>query len=136
MEKKGFTLVELIAVIAVLGILLVLAIPNILSARDSAMRGLDKEEKRNIKEAGKMLGIDLDDYMTDVYNCKDASWMAGKCEKKDSSWTKATASIKDLRDYGYFTDDSKQCEGTITIEKSTGKNVTYNVTLNDDVKCL
>lgn len=131
-DKKGFTLIELIAVIVILALLLVIAVPSILNARNNAIRGLDKEQKRNIEEAGKMLGIDLDDYMTEVYNCK-ASWPS-ECNKNDEGkWTSVRVSIEELKTKGYFTDEANKCSGNILVQK--GNYNMYNITLEEDVKC-
>lgn len=48
MKKKGFTLVELLAVIAILAILVVIALPNVLSMFNSAKKDLFLTEARNL----------------------------------------------------------------------------------------
>lgn len=132
-EKKGFTLVELIAVISILAILLIIAVPTIITARNNALKGLDKEQRRNIQEAGKMLGVDLDDYLTDVYNCS-ASWIS-TCNKDDKGkWTSVEVTIEDLKTHNYFTDEANQCSGTIIVNRK-GVDNTYKVDLESSVKC-
>ena len=49
--KKGFTLVELLAVIAILAILIIIALPNILKMFNEAQMKLFLQEARNINKA-------------------------------------------------------------------------------------
>ena len=54
MNKKGFTLVELLAVIAILAILVIIALPNVLSMFNSAKKDMFLTEAKNIyKEVSK-----------------------------------------------------------------------------------
>ena len=56
--KKGFTLVELLGVIAIIAIVMIIAIPNYLSSKNTAVSALNDIEKRNITEAIKMYKLD------------------------------------------------------------------------------
>lgn len=131
MKKDGFTLVELLAVIVIISILLIIVIPSVYIVRQKAIKGLSDEEEKNIKEAGELLGIDLDDYMTDVYNCKAGSWVALKCTKSNDKWVEAKVSVEDLVDHGYFRDEKGHCTGELTVTKGE---ISYTVTLNN-VNC-
>ncbi len=51
MNKKGFTLVELIAVIALLGVLVILAMPNLISLRNNVTNGSLKSKLQTIHSA-------------------------------------------------------------------------------------
>lgn len=121
MKNKGFTLVELIAVIGILALLLMIAIPTILNARDNSLKALSEKEKRNIVDAGKTLAVDLDDYKSDVYNCQEGSWIESFCQKDDITehWTKLTLTLDDLINNEYFEDTKSHLDSTmeITIER-------------------
>lgn len=142
MKRHGFTLMELLAVIIILSLLLIIAVPMVLKARDKALSGLSKEQERNLKYAGEMLGIDLDDYMSKVYNCKSGSWLdsESKCTKVDvkendkviKKWVEVTVTMDELKGHGYFDDVQSHCKGTITITKQAQTG--YKVDLSS-VKC-
>ena len=48
MNKKGFTLVELLAVIAILALLVIIALPNVLSMFNNAKKDLFLTEAKNV----------------------------------------------------------------------------------------
>ena len=52
MKKKGFTLVELLAVIAILAILVIIALPNVLSMYNEARKNTFVTEVRDYFKAG------------------------------------------------------------------------------------
>lgn len=52
-EKKGFTLVELLAVIVILAVLVLLAVPSVLKMMDGAKTNAFKIEGENIAKAAK-----------------------------------------------------------------------------------
>lgn len=148
-RKKGFTLVELLAVIVILAAIMVIAIPAVLEAKERAMGALSKEQMKNLQDAGKLLGVDLDDYATDIYDCKDGSWIrtssGAKCERTSEGWIEVTIDIQTLVEHGYFKSDTptleehgylkidnNHCIGSITIDRT---NTGYKVT-NNDVKCV
>ncbi len=115
MKRRGFTLVELLAVIAVLALLLILAVPMVMKARDNTIRGLNESQKKNIRYAGEMVGIDLDDYASGIYNCQEGSWIESKCTMANNSWTEVAVSLDDLKAQGYFEDYEGHCSGTVKI---------------------
>ena len=117
MKTRGFTLIELLAVITVLALLLTLAVPSILNAQKNAQTGLNTTQKKNVKLAGETVGIDVDDYMSDIYNC--SGWIASKCTKDDTGkWSSITLSMEDLTAHEYFEDQNNHCSGNIIISKN------------------
>ena len=59
-NKKGFTLVEVLAVISILGVVMVLALPSLLSVFQQSKKILSDYEKKSIQDAGIMYITDLD----------------------------------------------------------------------------
>ncbi len=135
MKKNGFTLVELLAVIVIIGVIMSLSVTLILKEKGITEKALSNEQVKGIKEAGKLLGVDLDDYYSEVYNCSDTSWVKTTsgvtCTLNGDVWKEVTLSVNDLKTHGYFQDDASHCSGNVKIIKTdTG----YNVSL-DNVKC-
>lgn len=139
MKKKGFTLIELIAVIGILALLLLIAIPTVLNTRDNALKALSEKEKRNIVDAGKTLAVDLDDYKSEIYNCKTGTWVESGCQKDDNNhWTSVTLTLQNLIENDYFEDTKKHQNGgmeiTITRNYDTNNDVDYKVILNENAE--
>ena len=133
MKKNGFTLVELLAVICILGIIMTIAAVSIFGSQSTALNKLSEEEQKNIKDAGKLIGIDLDDYTSEIYNCKTGSWIAASCTKDNTTkeWTSVKVTVENLVVNRYFTDTEGHCSGTITVTKSGSG---YDVDI-DSVSC-
>lgn len=64
--SKGFTLIELMIVIAIIGILAAIAIPNFMSARDKAKRSGAKQTLGALRLAMDMYLTDYDSYPTSL----------------------------------------------------------------------
>ncbi|MEF2690303.1 MAG: type II secretion system protein, partial [Bacilli bacterium] len=72
-KKKGFTLVELLAVIVILAVILVIAVPQIMSVIESARKGSIESTAKLIAEGAereytnrKILGKDTNVLCSDV----------------------------------------------------------------------
>ncbi len=60
--RQGFSLIELIVVIAITGVLLAVALPNLLSARERARDSKRKDEMQQLKNALRMYYTDFQRY--------------------------------------------------------------------------
>ncbi len=70
-KKKGFTLVELLAVIVILAVLVLLAVPSVLKMMDGAKENAFKIEGENIAKAAKAA------YADDLLNSDTTRSVAG-----------------------------------------------------------
>jgi len=84
MNKKGFTLVEIMIVVAIIGLLAAIAIPNFIKARETSQKNACIENLRQIDSAKQQWAIeekktstdtpvaaDLDDYIKGGYSTLD-----------------------------------------------------------------
>ena len=60
MKKNGFTLVEVLAVISILGVIIVLTLPSLLDLFQKSKHIMNDYEKGNIIDASKLYVEDLD----------------------------------------------------------------------------
>lgn len=60
MKNKGFTLVELLAVISVIGVVAILLVPMLLQTFTNSKKMLDNYSLEGVEDAGKMYVTDLD----------------------------------------------------------------------------
>ena len=97
-KKKGFTLVELLAVIVILAVILVIAVPQIMSVIESARKGSIESTAKLIAEGAereytnrKILGKDTNIECSEVANLNDKDYES--CSITFDSTGKATVSI-------------------------------------------
>ena len=88
MNKKGFTLVEALLVLAVIGVLLLTLIPSIITITNKNKQKACENTKKNIISAAKMF-VTENKYDFD-FDCDDNS---------------DELSVADLQDYGYLKDN-------------------------------
>ena len=62
LDRKGFTLVEIMIVIVIIGILAAIAVPNFISTRDTAHQEACRANLRQLKSAIQMYRIDNGSY--------------------------------------------------------------------------
>lgn len=125
-NKKGFTLTELIGVITILGLLMILLMPNIMSSGETSRKTLRASKINTLEAAGREYGNDR----INTYQ---------KCVGKlDSDQLKETGCILDIGKLiveGYIEEDQeKKVIDPTTNEPLTGKLLfcydTANVTVN------
>ena len=62
LKQRGFTLIEIMVVVVILGILAALVVPNIMERPDHARRAAAKQDVRTLVNALKMYRLDNADY--------------------------------------------------------------------------
>ena len=121
MNKKGITLVELLAVLVLLSIIAVIAVPLTLNLIKDSKNDADTINKSNIKEAAELYVADKIGYEID-FNINPTT----------------TITLKQLLDGGYISGDIKDQlsnknynldTSTIIVTKENN-NYTYTVNLN------
>lgn len=122
MKNKGFTLVELLAVILILSLIMTITVVNVAKSRENALDAISEQEKKNLKEAARMVALNLDDLQDDL-KCT-AGWIT--CDN-NAKWTEAEFTINALREHGYLQDDDNHCTGSLSVTKADGE---YTVELN------
>lgn len=112
MNKKAFTLIELLAVIIVLGLILAIAIPSVFKAISQSKLDVYKTKEHQLKKAG-------EDYV--LYNNTTLPTTLGSSiniNLIDLVSGKFVNPIKDL-------DDDSNCTGYVNITKTNTENYTY-----------
>jgi type IV pilus assembly protein PilA len=93
-NKKGFTLIELIVVLAVLGIIAAIAVPNFTGVKDSAKRKADELSVKTINKAIQLYIAETDD--EDLSELKNGNEAATKSVEN---------MVKALQSKDYLEDD-------------------------------
>ncbi len=116
MNKKGFTLVEVLAVLVILSLLLILTIPSIRDALTNGKNKINEINKKQIEDAAKII-VDEVIYcnMTDI--AKDAL----KDETSDEiscsiAKTKLINGVNIDLKHLELDDKSSKCSGTINVK--------------------
>ena len=123
-KKKGFTLVELLAVIVILAVILVIAVPQIMSVIESARKGSIESTAKLIAEGAereytnrKILGKDTNVLCSDVSSMNSNDY--GTCVITFDNAGKATVSITGKGKFEGYT-----CRGNSTNMECTKKDTT------------
>jgi len=107
MKKNGFTLVELLAVIVVLGIVMVLATTTVLPLMSQSREKAFRTEANGVLQAAETV--------RDLYTLGELTMPTNSCELG----TKMCFTIDDLIDSGYYKGDKDTYDGTLTIDLSS-----------------
>lgn len=84
-EKKGFTLMEMLIVVAIIAILVAIAIPVFTAQLDKAKQAADSANYRSAKAAATV------DYLDSQYNDGGSYDIAGKYFSTNGEWVTAKA---------------------------------------------
>ncbi len=88
MKNKGFTLVEVLAVISIIGVLMVVFVPSLLSPFYKAKNKISDMERNQIIDAGKLYLVDLDNSVIPyVYEEEEDIEINGKTYHKGDEMT-------------------------------------------------
>jgi len=106
-KKKGFTLVELLAVIVILAVLVLLAVPSVLKMMNGAKENAFEIEAENIIDGAKLKYSDdlLDNTLPATVTVTIGSSVTGYCYD-----------IYDLGDYVDKTFDATKASGSVLID--------------------
>ena len=85
-SKKGFTLIEMLIVVGIIGILVAVSIPMVNSSLEKARVATDLANERSTKSAALVI------YMTGDIKSSDAGKVAGEASAKDISVTVTSGS--------------------------------------------
>lgn len=121
-NKKGFTLVELLAVIVVLAIIILIAMPSVMSAMDKARKN------SLVTEASEIVKIAQTAYADDMMNAKVPANANGYCY-----------SLKYLIDKGYMdknlggTGEAATEFGSVLLKVDENSVATYDIWLTNKI---
>ena len=125
-NSRGFTLVEIIAVLVLISLLMIFAIPAITGVLSSSRNTIDGLNKKNLTEAGKM-------FAEDIYLCRgevpeevkaatgSVPVTCSELRDKLSSSTGISITVEKLKLGEYFTDNANNCSGTLIIKEINDK---------------
>lgn len=74
MKKNGFTLVELLAVIAILSVVVAIATTSVIAVRNSSFERLLENKKKDLEKVAILYGQDHQDMLTESCNIDDVSY--------------------------------------------------------------
>lgn len=125
-KKKGFTLIELIIVLAVMAIIALIAIPNFSAVRENSKIKADKQSCATIERTVLMLVSDETIKGDGSITYKPGDATVTGIEKGDTS---------DTRDVDVIIEEAlaevKAPQGKVGTEKDAAKATTYEITIKD-----
>ena len=119
MSRKGFTIIELLVVVAIIGLLVAILLPAIGKARESAQTTQSMSNLRNIGSAAAVYGVDFqdrqwsaipEDYGRFQANC--TQWANARCAGQLTlGFTPNPSKPTDNMPQGFFIPQSTACTG-------------------------
>ena len=123
MKQKGFTLVELISVIAVLGIIMIIVIPAVTKQLSNSKDALRKMNIKSAEESALLLITDLNTCDSEALNILKTENILTETQGESYCLSTRNAlksgievSMDILKKYNYLTDYDEQCSGTVTLK--------------------
>lgn len=134
--KKGFTLVELIGVVVILGLISLIAIPTVTSSLKKYKASLYDDAITNIEQAARNWGAENIGMLP---NDKDSSEeMTYPDIDTDSKYSTLYIAVEDLANEGFINKEIKNpktsqlfCNKALVTIKKTSKGYTYKIEDND-----
>ena len=112
MNKKGFTLVEILAVLVILSLLLILTVPSIKNALTNGKNKINEINKKQIEDAAKIIVNEVI-YCNITENAKKALGDETSCSiAKTKLINGVNIDLKNLE----LDDKSSKCSGTINVK--------------------
>lgn len=142
-NKKGFTLVELLAVIVLLSIIMIIVVPNVLNALNSGKNTIDKINKRQLTDAADLVIVEVISckYQDSTFQAlgitKPTSQNANLCQTLRNAVIGKTirTTVGNLKLAGYFQDEMNNCNNEGVVKITTNGN-TYKTTITlENVTC-
>lgn len=110
-KKKGFTLVELLAVLAIIGLVATLASTSVISILNKNKKTLVQEMEEKLKDAAisyvEANKIYLSKCTSINISTKNPGWYPDKCYKE--------IQVGEIINQGLFTDDNGYCDKTASV---------------------
>lgn len=120
-KRKGFTLIELIVVIVILGLLVAILVPSVSNAKNRAQEVARDMAEKKLYEAAVLFTIDFPN-TTAIWNSHDG----GKEARKDIEITQSNLHEAWFLYMDEFPKDPTRKNGTFTVEiKADGEILVY-----------